>query len=33
MTFTNYDAHAPEQDLIRIAFDQQALRLAIELMS
>jgi hypothetical protein len=29
-TFTNYDAYAPEQDLIRIAFDQQALRSAIE---
>jgi hypothetical protein len=33
MAFTNYDAHAPEQDLIRLAFDQQALHLAIELVS
>jgi hypothetical protein len=31
-TFTNYNAELPEEDLIRITFDQQALRSAVELI-
>jgi hypothetical protein len=31
-TFTNYNAEVPEEDLIRIAFDRQALRSAVELV-